>query len=338
MDAEASEVMLPGFLVQAIFQVLHAEGALVGLPALGSAMAGTADDAIAASEVHAVLQSLAREHRDDSIGLWVGKRIQEPNLHVMGVLLSTSRTMHDAYLNCLRLLKRMRLAHIGSLQFDGSHVSYAFRSRVGELLEDLVLSLAYHAVGRFLDSTQSALSERDKDLSISFARPRPAHAATVERMFSGRVSYDAEVTKLAFPRALLDLRRPGADVALATDVRETALRHVAATSRDDSWASRVETALRGRTELAQVDYEAVARRWGVSVRSLRRRIAAEGTTLSSVLEKVRFERARCLLEQTAAPLAQIAESLGYSDETSFRRAFKRWAGVSPGDHRARTRA
>jgi AraC-like DNA-binding protein len=87
-----------------------------------------------------------------------------------------------------------------------------------------------------------------------------------------------------------------------------------------------------RTDL-NVDF--VARLVGVSRQSLQRKLKANGTTLSAELTSLKKERATEDLAQSAKPVTEIAASLGFSDPTSFTRAFKSWTGQSPRDYRKR---
>jgi AraC-like DNA-binding protein len=74
---------------------------------------------------------------------------------------------------------------------------------------------------------------------------------------------------------------------------------------------------------------AVAKRLGLSVATLRRRLEIEGSPSFRVLNERALKRAaRSLLEQRHHP-SDVAEELGFSDLRSFARAFKRWIGVTP---------
>lgn len=77
---------------------------------------------------------------------------------------------------------------------------------------------------------------------------------------------------------------------------------------------------------------------GTSVRTLQRRLSAEETNYSNVLEGIRAEIAGNLLESTDATIAEIASQLGYRSQGNFSRAFRRWAKVSPNAFRQQRRA
>jgi AraC-like DNA-binding protein len=73
----------------------------------------------------------------------------------------------------------------------------------------------------------------------------------------------------------------------------------------------------------------VARRLGVSTRTLQRRLLDEGTSYNEVVRDVRRELALHYLERTAMPSDEIALLLGFDDPKSFFRAFHAWTGRTP---------
>ncbi len=77
--------------------------------------------------------------------------------------------------------------------------------------------------------------------------------------------------------------------------------------------------------------EAIAAKLNVSVATLRRRLKNKNSSFQQLLDKVNSELAINDLHEHMPP-ADIAESLGYSDVRSFKRAFKRWYGVSPTEY------
>ncbi|MBB1166311.1 helix-turn-helix transcriptional regulator, partial [Lactobacillus rhamnosus] len=71
-----------------------------------------------------------------------------------------------------------------------------------------------------------------------------------------------------------------------------------------------------------------------SARSLRRHLHDAGSSYQSLLDELRYSRARQLLEQGELPIYRIAEAMGYSETASFRHAFQRWSGQPPSRFRA----
>lgn len=77
----------------------------------------------------------------------------------------------------------------------------------------------------------------------------------------------------------------------------------------------------------------VARAMAVHPRTLQRRLEADGTSYSEVVDELRRRRALRLVTETAMPLARIAGELGYREPATFTRAFRRWTGQAPSTYR-----
>ncbi|WP_088282179.1 AraC family transcriptional regulator [Ideonella sp. A 288] len=79
--------------------------------------------------------------------------------------------------------------------------------------------------------------------------------------------------------------------------------------------------------------EAVSARLAVSPQTLRRRLRDEGRGFQQIKDETRRDAAIELLLQTALPLPEIARRVGFSEASTFHRAFKQWTGVAPGEYR-----
>jgi len=133
---------------------------------------------------------------------------------------------------------------------------------------------------------------------------------------------------IAFPKTLLEVKNPGhltwEPIDLLRDVREM-VRSRPPTSAAEMTRDMIELQLRRSVSSIEVVAEAL----GVGVRTLQRQLMVEATSFQECLAEARAMRARDLLMETALSIAQIAGQLGYHETNSFRRAFRRWFGVSP---------
>ena len=82
----------------------------------------------------------------------------------------------------------------------------------------------------------------------------------------------------------------------------------------------------------------VAHSLGMSERTLHRRLAKLGLTFQTLLETSRRQMAEGLLQQTQYSLAEVAFLTGFSEQSAFTRAFKRWLGCTPASFRQDRRA
>lgn len=164
----------------------------------------------------------------------------------------------------------------------------------------------------------------------------PASAALLAeawRLEPAAVVSRCATNRLVIPRARLDERLPQADENTAR-LFEQQCREVL-----DARLARVGVAgqVRSRLRHERGDWPSmadVAADLHVDERTLRRRLAAEGTSFRRLVDEVRHGRALELLAQGAA-VSEVARELGYSETATFTRSFTRWEGVSPSRLRER---
>ncbi len=99
--------------------------------------------------------------------------------------------------------------------------------------------------------------------------------------------------------------------------------------QEQGWGARVRAALEQRLADGTPTADSVSRGLGLGVRTLARRLAEEGHTFGELLTAVRRDRARHLLADEKVTQAEVAFLLGYRDQASFHRAFRRWFGTTP---------
>ena len=77
----------------------------------------------------------------------------------------------------------------------------------------------------------------------------------------------------------------------------------------------------------------VARRLGLSPRSLQRRLDEAGTSFAEILDTAREERAKVFLRAGDVSIAEVSWLLGFAEQSAFTRAFRRWTGRAPTEWR-----
>lgn len=162
-----------------------------------------------------------------------------------------------------------------------------------------------------------------------FAYPAPAHRAEYTRVFAGRERFAQPFTALVFDRALLDATSPHQDDDVCEALQSVAERRLLRISQRTPYAIRVRDFLVREGFPHRTDMESVARALGMSVRSLRRRLEAEGKAYNDILSEARATTAKRLLDDPRRSIQEIAYDMGFADPNTFSRAFKRWTGMTP---------
>ncbi|MFJ4012688.1 AraC family transcriptional regulator [Streptomyces sp. NPDC090026] len=277
-------------------------------------------------QASSVIREAIRELGDPGLGLAVGRRQRATSWGLVGFALLASPTLRDAL--------ELGLRHHGA---SGSMLDYRLRAVPGGTavlaaprFSDSVLRafLLEEAFGSIVALARDALGPCFAPRAVSLRHSRPAYGARYEQWFACPVAFGAREDRLDFPDAWLDHPLPGADAyALAQTVRLLDAAR-ARDRRDQDLVQEVEVAVaRSLPRVPTLARQALAR--GMSERTLRRRLAAHGTTYQALVDSVRLVRAEELITTGDLPFPQVAARLGFGDTRALRRAVARWFGTSP---------
>jgi AraC-like DNA-binding protein len=90
---------------------------------------------------------------------------------------------------------------------------------------------------------------------------------------------------------------------------------------------------RASAEISRMSVELTAARLGMTERSMRRRLSAEGTSFPALVQRAQAELAQRLLRDPTRSVKEVAYALGFADPSDFQRALRRWTGKTPAELR-----
>jgi len=165
---------------------------------------------------------------------------------------------------------------------------------------------------------------------VDLRRPQPPSTDPYTEVFRAPVRFGAGADRLCFDDEEWVAPIEGADEALARLLEEHArilAQHIP--QAPPGFRAEVERAITAALPDSGSAGK-VARALHVSVRTLQRKLEAEGTTFREVYETVVAQLAMTYLSDPKVSIAEVAFLLGFSDPSSFNRAFRRWTGETPG--------
>ncbi|UTF59148.1 AraC family transcriptional regulator [Gilvimarinus sp. DA14] len=158
-------------------------------------------------------------------------------------------------------------------------------------------------------------------------------SAAVEAFFGCRIHAKQTHSFLNIDRQQAHIHLPGANSQLALVNEKLALENLSRVT-DSNIRARAGQAIAKRLPTGNVSEESVAAELALSTRSLQRRLSEENSSFKQLLDKVRRELAKHYLESGEHSFSEISYLLGYGDQPSFSRAFKRWFAMSPSQYRS----
>ena len=239
--------------------------------------------------------------------------------------LGAALTTFSRYLQLVQTISELRL-DIGERQ---AVVSYRIldpdiwpRQQDAEFSISVILALIRHCLGADW-----------RPCAVGFEHIASVPAQSWNEEIAAECIFGADANTIVLPVAALDCPMPSSNRAAWRRRSRELGRVLAARESAQSTAARVSEAIYACFGHGPVDQISVARRLGLSRRSLRRKLEAEGVSFSNLLAQSRRRLACRTLARTDRSLAQIALDLGYSDQSAFTRAFKLGGGLPPGRYR-----
>ena len=172
---------------------------------------------------------------------------------------------------------------------------------------------------------------------VSFAYAAPDYRREYTRVFTSAERFSQPFTGLVFDAALLDAQSPYKDENLLINLRSVAEQRIARLGRTTPYWQQVAEFLRQQPAPHRVMMADVAQALSVSERSLQRSLTASGRSYRTIANAAAAATATRLLERDLLSIKQTAHEMGFSEPSSFHRAFKRWTGKTPGVLRSRPR-
>jgi AraC-like DNA-binding protein len=284
-----------------------------------------ADARISHAEVSRLCELVLDLTGDPALGLHFGERPAGPAYNPITDLIAHAGTLR-AGLEALRRFHPLLSDHASFELSEEDHlVTLRYRPLSG--VSERVQRFASEAFVLGLYQMLRAFRRKARLERASFAYPAPDYRAEYTRVFHGRERFEQPFTGLVFDRALLDSVSPLRDEAVHDALRAVAERHMARTQGAPTTLRVRELLVRERG--SRTDMSTVARALGLSVRSLRRRLSAEGTSYAAVVNDALAAVAKHHLVDRGRSIQETAYEMGFSDSSAFHRAFKTWTGTTP---------
>ena len=273
----------------------------------------------------------ARRAGDPLFGIHCALRpLPSGTLSVIGFLVRTSPDLGTAFQRTIRF-KRL-VDELGRVELMEQPGAWSFTHKERTSARHFIEAIFARFVVVAREATETPFSPTE----VHFAHAPPAEAHEVEAVFGCPVRYRADKNRMVLSTAALSARvvstAPALDVLLNGQMSEVRERLVA--ERGTGLLERLIVLVSERLPDGGPSIQQAARELGFSARTLQRRLADEGTSFIETVDALRRAVSLRLLEDSRLAIHDVSMLLGFSEPKAFRRAFRRWHGCSPRQHRA----
>ena len=169
---------------------------------------------------------------------------------------------------------------------------------------------------------------------VSMIHPREKGAAAFARILGTEVAFGSDIDEIVFPSGASEFLLVDADPRLneiLVEAAEAALstRHRTVGTNVGPVRVLVENAVTPLLPHGRARADMVAKKLGMSERTLARRLTEEGVSFIEIVQQLKATLARYYLEEETMPISKIAWLLGFEEPSSFSHACKRWTGKTP---------
>lgn len=270
---------------------------------------------------------------DPCFGLRVAAFIQPATFHSLGLALLASQNLEEALLRSARFSRIVSNAADVRIEKTESGIKQVVRWRAEVPVVDEGIDLLMASTVKMGMLLMGLDARTPPPLELHLKRSATdAMRADFERHFACPIQFEADENALLIPAAWARKPLPMANPQLARRNDMVVMEYLARFD-GEALSERVRSELIERLASGEPSRADIAAALRLSEKTLQRRLQADQTTFQQLLDDVRRELALSYLRESRATVSDVTFRLGFSDQSSFTRAFRRWTGVTPGQFR-----
>ncbi|AUM13433.1 AraC family transcriptional regulator [Ketobacter alkanivorans] len=268
---------------------------------------------------------------DEHLPLKLAQSIIPKHWGVFAYAAMTCKNLAEVAAILIRYERLIDDANDAKLLADGDQIALQWIPRI----PDLHPALMQISVASWVVFAQRHTGRSDLIADVEFSCPPPRDITQYQHLFGGRVRFDQPITQLRFPKDYLQLpityHDPESHQLLVSQV----IQQIQDLKRPDEYQQTVRGIIVQQLSHGRCTLDSVANGLNTPTRSLQHQLEQSGTSFRQLLDNTRAELARHYLDDPDMALVDVAFLLGFSEQSPFTKAFKRWTGETPGEYRKR---
>lgn len=276
-------------------------------------------------------EEMAKRINDPCFGLTAAQCWHPSHFGLLGYAMLASTSLRTTLERLIRFHEVISHASYGEIQEDREKGSLVFMlTYIDE--EPYPQAREDAALAWIMSSLRLNFQQPLSPISVSFTHGRPECEAKYYEFFQSPVTFDAPLAGLELSLDVVDKILPTENKELAEFSDEAMTRYIVSLNKKDI-ITRVKKLIAEQLPSGIVTIEFIASELFMNARKLQRLLQEDGTTFTTLLNETRKDISRQYVQDKHMDLTEIAFLLGYSEQSTFSRAFKSWTGKSPIEYR-----
>ena len=270
--------------------------------------------------------------RDPNLGLHLGQAFRPGYLGAYGLVLQACTTFRDLIPRMVRYAALMHDACRDEVEERDGQFILRWRSNLPDNADPGRHHSELNFASIVVQASWMAGVDDETPLWVSFRHSRPANIIEHEALFACPLHFGAAENAIAFAANLLDLPllQPNPPVLRAMEALSEQMLQKLQAGAEPLWVKACKKAIVDSLRDGTPEVEPIAAKLNISARNLRRRLADRNLNFRNLVDDLRHELAKRYMEDPTLDLEDIAFLLGFSEQSAFQRAFRRWTGETPG--------
>jgi AraC-like DNA-binding protein len=302
---------------------------LLAAAGLGTESAADADVHIDIDRYHQLWDLVMTMVGDPGFPIRAGSAFRIEDNEVFGFLAMSCETLGEAFARTARYRDLYNTGARWELQPDGPRVRLIWYPWPGDRRRVGVRAAIEFGLADMVSAGSQLSGTQIRPVEVRLAHAAPPDTSAHRQLFGREPRYDMPLDELVLDAAVLALPVASFNSRLREYFDEQCKQLAPRFATDAPIASQVRRELIAAMDGGDPSMSSVARRLGMSGRSLHRRLAEERSGFDSLLDDVRHEFAKRYLAQGSVSASEVAYLIGFQSPTAFFRAFKRWTGDTP---------
>ncbi len=277
----------------------------------------------------------ARVSGDPGFGLHMGEFAEPGSWSILGYMMMNCRTLADAFDKSAKYCRIIGDLIVSTPSFIGGRIKVVLAAPPHPP------ELSRHFYEGTLSSTVTMMRRlTGLDISpveIKLAFPIPGSAVEHKRIFRCPVHFDQPETSMTLDPAIGSSPVVYANPGLLEHIEGYAREFLAGLEEKDAVTRATTRLILSRLADESLSIATIAREMAMSVRTLQTRLGAEGRRFANLLSDARENMATKYLRERFS-VEEITCLVGFAEPSVFRKAFKKWTGMTPGAYRGRALA